>query len=118
MIVGIHQRAGDLSVNVCKTKQLTNMRSAGARAPPTSHCAEPSRVRWPTGASLTAPARAPCPRAAACRAAGKDKDDGVVPKVEFSLDSCLEYIANDELVEVTPESIRMLKNPEMGKKRK
>lgn len=28
MIVGIHQRPGDLEVNVCKTKQLTNMRSA------------------------------------------------------------------------------------------
>merc|ERR1719424_210401 len=30
-IVGIHQRAGDLKVNVCRQKQLTNMRSAGAR---------------------------------------------------------------------------------------
>merc|ERR1711966_153487 len=28
MIVGIHQRPGDLAVNVCKTKALTNMRSA------------------------------------------------------------------------------------------
>jgi GTP-binding protein len=28
MIVGIHQRPGDLEVNICKTKQLTNMRSA------------------------------------------------------------------------------------------
>jgi len=28
MIIGIHQRPGDLAVNVCKTKQLTNMRSA------------------------------------------------------------------------------------------
>merc|ERR1712151_174994 len=28
MIIGIHQRPGDLEVNVCKTKQLTNMRSA------------------------------------------------------------------------------------------
>ena len=30
MIVGIHQRPGDLPVNVCKTKQLTNMRAAGS----------------------------------------------------------------------------------------
>lgn len=50
---------------------------------------------------------------------GKDKDDGVVPKVDFSLDSCIEYIQDDELVEVTPLSVRMLKNPDYaGKKRK
>mgnify|MGYP000267116178 CR=1 FL=1 len=30
MVVGEHQRPGDLDINVCKTKQLTNMRSAGA----------------------------------------------------------------------------------------
>jgi len=29
-IVGINSKAGDLKVNICKTKQLTNMRSAGA----------------------------------------------------------------------------------------
>jgi GTP-binding protein len=29
MIVGVHQRPGDLAINVCKTKALTNMRSAG-----------------------------------------------------------------------------------------
>jgi GTP-binding protein len=34
----------------------------------------------------------------------------------LSLDDCVEYIANDELVEVTPESIRILKNPKMDKK--
>lgn len=50
--------------------------------------------------------------------AGKDKDDGVVPKIEFSLDSCIEYIQEDELVEVTPLSVRMLKNPDMAGKRK
>lgn len=36
--------------------------------------------------------------------------------LEFSLDDCVEYIQEDELVEVTPLSIRMLKNPRMGKK--
>ncbi|KAJ1639513.1 elongation factor Tu GTP binding domain-containing protein [Pavlovales sp. CCMP2436] len=75
MIIGIHQRAGDLTLNVCKTKQLTNMRSAG-----------------------------------------KDNDAGVVPKIEFSLDACIEYISEDELVEVTPTSIRMLKNPDIARK--
>ena len=29
-IIGVHAKAGDLKVNVCKAKQLTNMRSAGA----------------------------------------------------------------------------------------
>lgn len=36
--------------------------------------------------------------------------------LEYSLDDCIEYIQEDELVEVTPQSIRMLKNPKMGKK--
>lgn len=41
MIIGVHQRPGDLAVNVCKTKALTNMRAAGSDdtikvpAPPT-----------------------------------------------------------------------------------
>jgi GTP-binding protein len=30
MIIGVHQRPGDLAVNICKTKQLTNMRAAGS----------------------------------------------------------------------------------------
>lgn len=30
MIIGVHQRPGDLAVNVCKTKALTNMRAAGS----------------------------------------------------------------------------------------
>lgn len=36
--------------------------------------------------------------------------------VEFSLDDCIEYIQEDELVEVTPQSIRMCKNPKSLKK--
>lgn len=73
MVVGIHQRNGDLKVNVAKRKAATNVRS--------------------------------------------NKDATVVlnePK-SLSLDDCVEYIAGDELVEVTPVSIRILKNPKMQK---
>jgi GTP-binding protein len=76
MIVGIHQRPGDLEVNVCKTKALTNMRSAN-----------------------------------------KGIATGLVPPVEMSLDACVEYIANDELLEVTPSTFRMAKNPDMAGKK-
>merc|ERR1712176_1526781 len=78
MIIGIHQRPGDLEVNICKTKQLTNMRSAT-----------------------------------------KGVTVGIVAPVEMSLDACVEYIAADELLEVTPTKFRMAKNPAMaGKKGK
>jgi GTP-binding protein len=75
MIVGIHQRPGDLEVNVCKTKQLTNMRSAN-----------------------------------------KGITTGIVAPVIMSLDSCVEYLAADEILEVTPSLFRMAKNPAMAKK--
>ena len=76
--VGIHQRPGDLEVNVCKTKQLNNMRSAT-----------------------------------------KGISTGIISAVEMSLDACVEYIAADELLEVTPSLFRMAKNPDMqGKKNK
>lgn len=73
-IVGIHQRSGDLALNVCKRKAATNVRS--------------------------------------------NKDVAVVldTPVEYSLDDCIEYIEEDELVEVTPKSIRMCKNLKMAKK--
>jgi len=78
MIVGIHQRPGDLEVNVCKTKALTNMRSAN-----------------------------------------KNIATGIVAPVDMSLDACVEYLAADEILEVTPSTFRMAKNPEMaGKKPK
>lgn len=77
MIVGIHQRPGDLEVNICKTKQLNNM-----------------------------------------RAATKDVKTGVIAPVEMSLDSCVEYLAADEILEVTPSLFRMSKNPDMMKKGK
>ena len=74
MVVGIHQRQGDLKVNVAKKKAATNVRS--------------------------------------------NKDATVVlnePK-KMSLDDCVEYIGPDELVEVTPVSVRIMKNPKMGKR--
>ena len=76
MIVGIHQRPGDLEVNVCKTKALTNMRSAT-----------------------------------------KGITTGIVTPIEMSLDSCVEYIAADELLEVLPSKFRMAKNPELSGKK-
>ena len=43
------------------------------------------------------------------RASGSDDKARIVPKVQMSLEECLEYIKEDELVEVTPKSIRMRK---------
>ena len=68
MVVGEHQRPGDLDVNVCKAKHLTNMRSV----------IRDIEVR------LTLPRR-------------------------MSLDECIEYLNPDELLEVTPESLRIRK---------
>ncbi|HBE60004.1 MAG TPA: translational GTPase TypA [Cyanobacteria bacterium UBA11149] len=68
MIVGEHNRPQDLDLNVCKTKQLTNHRSA-------------------TGDELVQ-LQAP---------------------IDMSLERALEYIGSDELVEVTPKSVRLRK---------
>lgn len=68
MIVGEHNRPQDLELNVCKSKQLTNMRSA-------------------TGEELVQ----------------------LQSPAEMSLERALEYIGPDELVEVTPESVRLRK---------
>ena len=43
------------------------------------------------------------------RASGSDEKARVIPQVVMSLEECLEYIKGDELVEVTPKSIRMRK---------
>ncbi len=67
-IVGENARAGDIVVNVCKKKHVTNM-----------------------------------------RASGSDDALRLTPPVTLSLEQCLEFIAEDELVEVTPKSIRMRK---------
>ena len=68
MVVGICSRNEDMTVNVCKKKQLTNMRAAGA-------------------------------------------DDALrltSPRV-LSLEQCLEFLADDELLEVTPKNLRIRK---------
>ena len=75
MIVGVHQRPGDLEVNIVKAKALTNMRSAG-----------------------------------------KDNYVGITTALELTLDSAVEYIAQDEILEVTPTLLRMAKNPAKSKK--
>jgi GTP-binding protein len=64
MVVGEHQRPGDLEVNVVKAKHLTNMRNS---------------IR--------------------------DIEVRLTPHKEMSLDECIEYLADDELLEVTPKSL-------------
>ena len=43
------------------------------------------------------------------RASGKDQDEGLIPPIRFSLEQALEFIDDDELVEVTPKAIRLRK---------
>ena len=61
-------KGGDIVVNVCKRKQMSNM-----------------------------------------RASGSDDALRLVPPVTMSLEQCLEFIADDELLEVTPQSLRVRK---------
>lgn len=68
MVVGETQRPMDLTVNVCKKKHLTNMRSSN-----------------------------------------KDIEVRLTPPRKMSLDEALEYLAEDELLEVTPENFRIRK---------
>jgi len=68
MVVGEHQRPGDLAVNVCKKKHLTNMRSSN-----------------------------------------KDIEIRLSPPRQMSLDEAIEYLAEDELLEVTPLNYRVRK---------
>lgn len=68
MIVGEGNREGDLNVNVCKTKKLTNV-----------------------------------------RASGKDDAITLTPVPATTLERAIEFLRDDELVEVTPKSIRIRK---------
>ena len=68
MIAGVHVRAGDLDVNMCKGKKLTNIRAAAA-----------------------------------------DDNIRLEPPRIITLESALEFIADDELIEVTPGAIRLRK---------
>ncbi|KAI0564046.1 GTP-binding protein of TypA family [Gracilaria domingensis] len=76
-ICGIYQRPGDLAVNICKVKALTNYRSAT-----------------------------------------KEIKTGMQGLLEFSLDDAIEYIGHDEVVEVTPESVRLSKRASLKKRKK
>ena len=80
MVVGVAPKAGDINVNVCKKKNLTNMRAAGSE--------EALRL---------------------------------VPAKKMSLEQCLEFLADDELLEVTPHDLRLrksiLNNQERAKSR-
>ncbi len=53
------------------------------------------------------------------RASGKDEVIGLVPPIKHTLEQALEFIDEDELVEVTPKSIRLRKKllTENGRKR-
>jgi len=68
MVVGVNPKAEDITVNVCRKKQLTNM-----------------------------------------RASGSDDALRLVPHRILSLEQCLEFLADDELLEVTPKSLRIRK---------
>jgi len=68
MVVGIHSRENDLTVNVLKAKQLTNV-----------------------------------------RAAGSDENINLTPPVRMTLEQALEFINDDELVEITPSNVRVRK---------
>ena len=68
MVIGEYSRAGDLDVNICKEKKLTNI-----------------------------------------RAAGHDEAIRLTPPRQMGLEDALDWIDEDELVEVTPESIRVRK---------
>ena len=48
----------------------------------------------------------------------KDQTVTIAPAKQQSLDDCMEYIVTDELLEVTPKNLRLLKNPKMDKKRR
>jgi GTP-binding protein len=78
MVIGEHQRPGDLVVNVCKKKHLTNMRSSRG-----------------------------------------DMEIRLTPPRKMSLDEAIEYLGDDELLEVTPLTFRIrkkvLENHERGK---
>ncbi|SEH04313.1 GTP-binding protein TypA/BipA [Candidatus Venteria ishoeyi] len=68
MLIGIHSRSNDLTVNPLKGKQLTNV-----------------------------------------RASGTDENIQLTPPIKMSLEQALEFIDDDELVEVTPKDVRLRK---------
>jgi GTP-binding protein len=73
MIVGEHNREGDIDVNACKPKKLTNMRTSN-----------------------------------------KDDSIALTPIIPMTLEKAIEFIRDDEMVEVTPLSIRLRKTTLSG----
>lgn len=51
------------------------------------------------------------------RSATKGITVGLTSAIDLSLDACVEYLAADEILEVTPSLFRMAKNPSMAEKR-
>ena len=43
------------------------------------------------------------------RASGTDNANNIAPKIQMTLEECMEYIQQDECIEVTPQSIRLRK---------
>jgi GTP-binding protein len=76
-VVGENRRAGDMPVNVCKAKKLTNV-----------------------------------------RAAGKDEATVLSPPRQLTIESALEWIEDDELLEATPDSLRLRKRKLSASERK
>nr|WP_297284477.1 translational GTPase TypA [uncultured Agathobaculum sp.] len=68
MVIGENPRGDDMAVNVCKKKQLTNM-----------------------------------------RASGSDDALRLIPPRQMSIEAALEFISDDELLEITPKSVRIRK---------
>jgi GTP-binding protein len=51
------------------------------------------------------------------RSATKEMKTGIIAPIDMSLDSCVEYLAADEIMEVTPSLYRMAKNPDLATKK-
>lgn len=51
------------------------------------------------------------------RKSGTDAAQHIAPKIQFSLEEAMEYIADDELLEITPSAIRMRKSPQLWRAR-
>lgn len=52
------------------------------------------------------------------RSATKGITVGITAPIQMSLDACVEYLAEDEILEITPTKMRMSKNPSMWPKKK
>ena len=89
-MIGIHQRAGDLAVNACKKKAATNIR----RSALAWNCSTLWFVDWHLdhGCCLIS---FPC-----ADSATKDATTVLSAPIQMGLDDSLEYLAEDELVEV------------------